>query len=136
MASNLTPEQLELAKAAMRAELGAARFDELPMEDGEGGRGGGRGGGSRSYQHPPVLTTRAAPTNNKWAQAIARGAFEDDDAATVRGMDSMADGNLARMRRAHDTAHNFVTQNYTERSLPRDRQGHVLPRANFRAPGE
>lgn len=119
-------EKDDLVKAAMRAELGLGRLEDLHMEDGEGRS-------SRVYNHPPPLASSSRPTsaNNKWSQAIARGDFNDDDAAQVSGMDAMQDGNLARMRRAARTAYSHVSQNYTESSLSRDRNGLVAPRTSF-----
>lgn len=119
-------EKDEFVKAAMRAELGLGRLEDLHMEDGEGRS-------SRVYDHPPPLTSSSRPTpaNNKWSQAIARGDFNDDDAAQVSGMDTLHDGNLARMRRAARTAYSHVSQSYTESRLSRDRNGLVAPRTRF-----
>lgn len=132
----------EAIRAAMMLELGAARFDSLPMEDGEGG-----GRQSRAYPpHPPPLATeaptRAARVNNRWTQAIERGEFNDDDAAMVAGMDRMEDGQLARVRRNADArnavaqaAYVHVSQNWDENGLRRDLNGHVPPRSSFRGRG-
>lgn len=102
------------------------------MEDGEG-----RHRGSRVHNHPSALASQfnstaaaappVAPRNNRWSQAIARGAFDDDDAAQVAGIDAMANGNLARQRRAAEAAYNHVSYGYTEKSLGRDRKGHAAP---------
>lgn len=119
---------------AMLMELGSARFDEFPMEDGEGGK---HGRDSRVQSQPAKLTGGAqvvvpkVPIKSAWAKAIQRGDFDDDDAAKVSGMDPMADGQLARARRnqaAAATAFSFTNANY-ERTLRRDRNGHVPPRA-------
>lgn len=129
--NNQLPTARDAALAAMRLDLGGDRLDELPMEDGEG-----RSRGPRVYNHPPALTSQltsaaAAPRNNRWSQAIARGAFNDDDAARVAGIDAMSNGNLARQRRAAETAYSHVSHNYTEKSLGRDRNGYVAPRTAF-----
>lgn len=123
-------------RAAMRAELGNSRLEDLPMEDGEGRSRGGHDS-RRVYNHPPALagSFRPVPVNKKWGQAIERGAFEDDDAVQVAGMDSMANGNLARQRRAGALAYNHVSQHFTEKSLRRDQNGHVAPRTGFAAQG-
>lgn len=115
----------------MRAELGNSRLEELPMEDGEGRSRRARDS-SRIYSHPPALNSnfRPVPVNKKWSQAIQRGAFDDDDAVQVSGMDTMANGNLARQRRAGHIAYNHVSQQYTEKS-----HGHATPRASFAAQG-
>lgn len=129
--NNQPPTARDAALAAMRLDLGGDRLDELPMEDGEG-----RSRGPRVYNHPTALTsqltsTAAAPRNNRWSQAIARGAFNDDDAAQVAGIDAMSNGNLARQRRAAETAYSHVSHNYTEKSLGRDRNGYIAPRTAF-----
>lgn len=71
--------------------------------------------------------------NNKWAQAITNGDFEDDDAQMVKGIDTMDDGNMARRRRqqAAQTAFQHVQSNYSASSLPRDQNGQVPPRSRF-----
>ncbi|KAJ4423573.1 hypothetical protein N0V82_001739 [Gnomoniopsis sp. IMI 355080] len=119
---------------AMLMELGSARFDEFPMEDGEGGK---HGRDSRIHSHPPSLTAGAhgvipkIPLKSAWAKAMQRGDFDDDDAAKVSGMDSMANGQLARIRRnqaAAATAFSYTNDNH-ESNLRRDRNGYVPPRA-------
>lgn len=132
-ALNKMSDEMEAAiKAAMIVELGNSRLEDLPMEDGEG-RLRGAHESRRVYSHPPALASdiRPVPVNKKWGQAIERGAFDDDDAAQVAGMDTMANGNLARQRRAGNIAFNHVSQHYTEKSLRRDQHGHVAPRTNF-----
>lgn len=71
--------------------------------------------------------------NNKWAQAISSGEFEDDDAQMVKGIDAMDDGNMARRRRqqAAKTAFQYVQSSYSASSLPRDQIGQVPPRSRF-----
>lgn len=119
---------------AMLMELGSARLDDLPMEDGEGGK---RGRDFRVYSHPSTLSggtqgvVPKVPIKSAWAKAIQRGDFDDDDAAQVSGMDPMADGQLARARRnrmAANTAFNYTNDNY-EGNIRRDRNGYVPPRA-------
>lgn len=75
--------------------------------------------------------------NNKWAQAIDSGEFEDDDAQMVKGIDTMDDGNMARRRRqqAAQTAFQYVERNYSENSLRRDQNGQIPPRSRFRGAG-
>ncbi|CAN8106447.1 unnamed protein product [Discula destructiva] len=119
--------------AAMFVELGSARFDDFPMEDGKGGK---KGRGSQNYAHPPKLANggppvkRAKPVNNLWAKAMARGDFDDDDAAQVAGMDSMDDGQMARNRRyAAGDAMTADIDKHQERSMRRDGNGYIPPRA-------
>lgn len=71
-------------------------------------------------------------TNNRWNQAIAGGAFEDDDAAVVAGQRELANGQLARMRRAADLSFMAVNRrfDYNDRRL-RQNNGQVAPRAQF-----
>lgn len=71
-------------------------------------------------------------TNNRWNQAIAGGAFEDDDAAVVAGQRELANGQLARMRRAADLSFMAVNRGfeYNDRRL-RQNNGQVAPRAQF-----
>lgn len=127
---------------AMLVELGIARLDDLPMEDGEGRR---RGRDMRTYFHPSKLSSGAPavvpkfPIKSAWAQAIQRGDFDDDDAAQVAGMDSMADGQLARARRNQVavSTFSFAIDNYDKNThTRRDRNGYVPPRATASNPGK
>lgn len=131
MAPKLTQEQTEAIKAAMMADIGVVRLEGLPMEDGEGGRRLGK----RTRGPPPIQANFPVAMNSKWLKAINDGKFNDDDAAQVKGMDSMADGHLARTRRqeeAGNVASGFIAANYSERNLPRDRNGNIPPRTNFK----
>lgn len=71
-------------------------------------------------------------TNNRWNQAIAGGAFDDDDAAVVAGQRELANGQLARMRRAADLSYMAVNRGieFNDRRL-RQNNGQVAPRAQF-----
>lgn len=120
---------------AMLMELGSARLDQLPMEDGEGGK---RDRDTYTSSHPSTLSSGGVPggvpnvpIKSAWAKAMQQGDFDDDDAAQVSGMDSMADGQLARARRHQVTANTgctFPNDNY-EKNMRRDRNGYVPPRA-------
>lgn len=72
-------------------------------------------------------------TNNRWNQAIAGGAFEDDDAAVVAGQRELANGQLARMRRAADLSYMAVNRgfDYNDRRLRQNNNGQIAPRAQF-----
>lgn len=74
-----------------------------------------------------------AGTNNKWNQAIAGGLFEDDDAAMVAGQDDLANGQLARMRRAAGSSKMGINMglDFNDRRLRQNRNGQVAPRAQF-----
>lgn len=71
------------------------------------------------------------PINNKWRTAIADGAFDDDDAIQVAGMENIADGQLARMHRASKFASAVVTAGYDDQRLRRGQSGQTDPRAQF-----
>lgn len=72
-------------------------------------------------------------TDNRWNQAIAGGAFEDEDAAFVAGQRELANGQLARMRRAADLSFMAVNRgfDYNDRRIRRNHNGQVAPRAQF-----
>lgn len=72
-------------------------------------------------------------TNNRWNQAIAGGAFEDEDAAFVAGQGELANGQLARMRRAADLSYMAVNRgfDYNDRRLRQNNNGQIAPRAQF-----
>lgn len=119
---------------AMLMELGSARLDEFPMEDGESGK---RRHDSRisstipnSISDPSAVISRV-PIKSAWAKAMQRGDFDDDDAAKVSGIDSMADGQLARARRHQAAASLTVhgTHDNFESNIRRDRNGLVPPHA-------
>lgn len=88
-----------------------------------------------NFSHTSATTVQVQrpAINNKWAQAITSGEFDDDDAQQVKGIDTMDDGNMARRRRqqATQTAFQYVQNNYSARSLPRDQNGQVPPRSRF-----
>lgn len=107
----------------MQEELGNCRLDDLPMDD---------GGFSRQDDVPLSLSLpQGNPTNNKWKMAIANGAFDDDDAIQVAGMDNIADGQLARIHRASRFASKAVTAGYDDQRLRRGQSGQIDPRAQF-----
>lgn len=72
-------------------------------------------------------------TDNRWNQAIAGGAFDDDDAAVVAGQRELANGQLARMRRAADLSYMAVNRgfDYNDRRLRQNHNGQIAPRAQF-----
>lgn len=126
---------------AMLTELGSARLDDFPMEDGESGK---RRYDSRTSSHnpnsvgdPPGVIPRI-PIKSAWAKAMQRGDFDDDDAAKVSGIDSMADGQLARARRSQAAANTTVhhTNDNHEGNIRRDRNGHVPPHATAASHGK
>jgi hypothetical protein len=83
-----------------------------------------------------------AGTQNAWTAAIAKGEFEDEDAAVVLGQRELANGQLARMRRAADLSFMAVNRNldFNDRRLRKSHNGQVAPRAQFvrgqRAPAQ
>lgn len=115
---------------AMLMELGSARLDDFPMEDGESGKRRYDSRTSNSIRDPPGVIPRV-PIKSAWAKAMQRGDFDDDDAAKVSGIDSMADGQLARARRNQAAATTTVhrTNNNHEGNIRRDRNGYVPPYA-------
>ncbi|KAI0134370.1 hypothetical protein BJ170DRAFT_591349 [Xylariales sp. AK1849] len=90
--------------AAMMDDLGNNRMEEFAKDDPRGPRLG-------SFHHPissrhgPEYTASAQvprtinPDANAWAAAVAAGAFQDDDARGVGGLDNIADGRLHAIRR-------------------------------------
>lgn len=116
---------------AMLKELGTARLDDLPMEDGESGKRRHDPRNSvqnpKSINDPPCVMPRI-PIKSAWAKAMQRGDFDDDDAAKVSGIDPMADGQLARARR-NQAAATATSHDNQEKNVPRDRNGFVPPHA-------
>lgn len=129
MANTISPEEEAAIKAAMWAELGAARLDNLPMEDNSRSQG---------YAYPPGFgPPRAVPVNSRWQQAIESGDFNDDDAAMVSNMDSMLNGQLARSRRSamiQNRYQNFQPA-FSDGQMAKDRNGNIPPRARPRLQG-
>ncbi|KUI58576.1 hypothetical protein VP1G_05824 [Cytospora mali] len=114
---------LSAIEMAMLEELGARRIDDLPMDDG------------RFHQHDGPSLTIPRPQGgaaNRWTAAIADGAFDDDDAIQVAGMESIANGQLARIHRASRLAGMIVTAGYDDQRLRQRRNGQVDPRAQFK----
>ncbi|KUI74425.1 hypothetical protein VM1G_09769 [Cytospora mali] len=113
---------LSAIEMAMLEELGTRRIDGLPMDDG------------RFHQHDGPSLTIPRPQGgaaNKWTTAIADGAFDDDDAIQVAGMENIANGQLARIHRASRLAGMIVTAGYDDQRLRQRRNGQVDPRAQF-----
>ncbi|PSR97075.1 hypothetical protein BD289DRAFT_451191 [Coniella lustricola] len=130
MAPTDPSDEVAAIKAAMWAELGAARLDNLPMEDNPRGRG--------VPAHAPGFgPKRAKPVNSRWQQAIESGDFDDDDAAMVSNMDSMLDGQLARSRRVGmtQTGGQNIESVFSKSMIARDHNGHIPPRARPRGQG-
>lgn len=115
---------LELTGSA-QDDIGAGRIDELPLED--------TGRVPRSAAAMNSIESGRTGTNNRWNQAIAGGAFDDDDAAVVAGQRELANGQLARMRRAADLSYMAVNRgfDYNDRRLRQNPSGQVAPRAQF-----
>ncbi|ROW00732.1 hypothetical protein VMCG_06543 [Cytospora schulzeri] len=124
MASQAVSQRpLSAIEKAMLEELGSHRLDDLPMDD-----------GTFSHRADVPLglpVPRAGPINNKWRTAIANGAFDDDDATQVAGMENIADGQLARIHRASRLAGLMVTASYDDQRLRRGQCGQIDPRAQF-----
>ncbi|KAK7746415.1 hypothetical protein SLS53_002374 [Cytospora paraplurivora] len=107
----------------MLGDLGASRIESLPMDDGR-----------FSHQHatlPRELLRPAQGPPNKWTTAIADGAFNDDDAMQVASLESIADGQLARIHRASRIAGMIVAASYDDQHLRRGSNGQIDPRARF-----
>lgn len=106
-------------------DIGAGRIDELPLED--------TGAIPRNSAAINSIESARTGTNNRWNQAIAGGAFDDDDAAVVAGQEELGNGQLARLRRAADLSYMAVNRgfNYNDRRLRQNNNGQVAPRAQF-----
>lgn len=79
------------------------------------------------------LESRRTGTQNSWNDAIKSGLFDDEDAAFVVGQEELANGQLARMRRAADLSFMAVNKSfdYNDRRLRQHQNGQVAPRAQF-----
>ncbi|KAK7716967.1 hypothetical protein SLS63_010867 [Diaporthe eres] len=80
--------ELSAAELAMLDDIGAGRIDELPLED--------TGRVPRNDAAMNSIESGRTGTDNRWNQAIAGGAFDDDDAAVVAGQRELANGQLAQ----------------------------------------
>ncbi|KAG6359304.1 hypothetical protein INS49_012825 [Diaporthe citri] len=122
---NAQKRELSAAELAMLDDIGAGRIDELPLED--------TGRVPRNVAAMNSIESGRTGTDNRWNQAIAGGAFEDDDAAVVAGQRELANGQLARMRRAADLSYMAVNRgfDYNDRRLRQNHNGQVAPRAQF-----
>ncbi|KAK3359053.1 hypothetical protein B0T25DRAFT_84921 [Lasiosphaeria hispida] len=89
----------EILKQAMLDDIGIARLDDLPMEDGEN-RHAHRGGHAPPVRRPQTLGERNEQGRNRqqvqnmWRVAIETGAFNDDDAEAVKGLDDLGGGRI------------------------------------------
>ncbi|KAL1865719.1 hypothetical protein Daus18300_007095 [Diaporthe australafricana] len=117
--------QYSPAELAMLDDIGAGRVDTLPLQD--------NGVFPRNAAAMSSMERGRTGTNNKWNQAIAGGLFDDDDAAMVAGQDELANGQLARMRRAAGSSSMGTTMglDFNDRRLRQNRSGQVAPRAQF-----
>ncbi|KAH8785504.1 hypothetical protein F5883DRAFT_611599 [Diaporthe sp. PMI_573] len=125
MAPKPQKREYSAVELAMLDDIGAGRVDELPLED--------RGTVPRDGAAMSSIESRRTGTQNTWNDAIARGAFEDEDAAVVVGQRELGNGQLARMRRAADLSYMAVNRNldYNDRRLRQNHNGQVAPRAQF-----
>ncbi|KXX77705.1 hypothetical protein MMYC01_203153 [Madurella mycetomatis] len=89
------------AMQGMMDDLGIGRLDELPLDEGNNDRSRHRqnhnGGGEfrrseRRGSATPVAVD--ASLGNLWNNAIASGAFDDEDAAEVKGLSDLGGGRL------------------------------------------
>ncbi|KAK2615693.1 hypothetical protein N8I77_002430 [Diaporthe amygdali] len=121
--------QYSAAELAMLDDIGAGRVDELPLQD--------SGALPRTDAAMSSIESGRTGTKNRWNQAIAGGAFDDDDAAVVAGQDDLASGQLARMRRAANLSYMAINSgfDFNDRRLRQERNGQVAPRARFSHPG-
>ncbi|KAG8168716.1 hypothetical protein KVR01_001465 [Diaporthe batatas] len=125
MAPKRQPREYSAAELAMIDDIGAGRVDKLPMED--------SGMLPRGASAIESLESRRTGLQNSWNEAIKNGKFEDEDAAFVVGQQELANGSLARMRRAAEASYMALNThfNFNDRRLRQNRNGQVAPRAQF-----
>ncbi|GAB1315119.1 hypothetical protein MFIFM68171_05329 [Madurella fahalii] len=89
------------AMQGMMDDLGIARLDELPLDERNNNRdrhrrnhGGGVEFRGRERRGRATSVAVDASLGNLWNNAIASGAFDDDDAAAVRGLSDLGGGRL------------------------------------------
>ncbi|KAK4240988.1 hypothetical protein C8A03DRAFT_30826 [Achaetomium macrosporum] len=136
----------EMRRAAMQAammnDLGIARVAELPLDDGHGDRDRrNRGPGVSNRNRPAPLPTPSASSRPRqngstgaggsgagdlWRQAYAAGAFDDEDAAAVRGLDDLGGG------RIYERVINHTMQILSHHNRRSNRRSTEQPSANGR----
>ncbi|CAL3971262.1 unnamed protein product [Diplocarpon coronariae] len=84
---NFTPENLAMIQDAMMAELGIGRKDELPLDD------------PRDGEDISILVSKPKKTNMLPATAVWRNLVFDDVDPAHNELDSIADGQLYRLRK-------------------------------------
>ncbi|KJR84614.1 uncharacterized protein SPSK_08523 [Sporothrix schenckii 1099-18] len=95
MASNDGFPTRESVLLAMRNDLGMTRVDDLQLENGHRGHTIRTGNASSMIMAQATATPREIlPVASKWKSAIQSGAFDDDDAETVKGLDRIGGGRL------------------------------------------
>ncbi|KIH86787.1 hypothetical protein SPBR_08886 [Sporothrix brasiliensis 5110] len=101
MATNDGFPTRESVLLAMRNDLGMTRVDDLQLENGH------RGHTIRTGNASSIITAQATaaprkilPVASKWKSAIQSGAFDDDDAETVKGLDRIGGGRLHALNNA------------------------------------
>ncbi|KAH8671450.1 hypothetical protein BX600DRAFT_548425 [Xylariales sp. PMI_506] len=96
-------------RAAMMNDLGIGRLEDLARDD-EGDRQHRdfRQLGDARISPSTATQTPANVVANPWMSAVAAGAFNDDDAHGVAGLDSIANGRLHAQRRDWPAAKNLV----------------------------
>ncbi|KAK4251706.1 hypothetical protein C7999DRAFT_10603 [Corynascus novoguineensis] len=85
----------QAAIQAMMDDLGKARVNQLPLDDGSKNSHGAHhfrnSGPSTQRRYFPVLTPSL---NDVWKAAIAAGAFDDEDAEGVKNLDDLGGGRI------------------------------------------
>ncbi|KAL2178079.1 uncharacterized protein P884DRAFT_277200 [Thermothelomyces heterothallicus CBS 202.75] len=97
----LSPAEIEAkmkeqaAIQAMMDDLGSARLDQLPLDDGPNGSKHARhyhnARSNTQHRQPSAPTTSLGDV---WRDAIAAGAFDDEDAEGVKNLDDLGGGRI------------------------------------------
>ncbi|KAL1912960.1 hypothetical protein Sste5344_001047 [Sporothrix stenoceras] len=88
------PPTKESVLQAMRSDLGMTRVDDLELENGQRGHTVRTGKASAVLAKAIAPPRKILPVANKWKTAIESGAFDDDDAEAVKGLDRIGGGRL------------------------------------------
>ncbi|KAL2138721.1 hypothetical protein VTI28DRAFT_6353 [Corynascus sepedonium] len=117
----------QAAIQAMMDDLGKARVDQLPLDDGSKNSHGAHhfrtSGPSTQRRYFPVLTPSL---NDVWKAAIAAGAFDDEDAEGVKNLDDLGGGRIydntasgrSQKNRVVDVTMKMLDQRDLRKALP------------------